>query len=223
MLQASAKVDPIFFCIRLRMTLFQRSLSLFILWMCCVIESFSSWSDSGTSLYTTSFRWPQRKKSRGFRSGEYGAQTKLVFRLITRSTLSFSPASFLKPSREYSMKLKMKLNVSYGFICFKICYSWCSHFFVSKVIVWWIQTTVSEFDSLKIEMLMWMHFFIVRRVLHVLLKSLLWLYFLEYRNQIYRRHVAMDEYESLKKSDRCDQWVWFYSKNRGFRSFWTGM
>ena len=67
------------------MTLLQRSLSLFILWMCCVIESFSSWSDSGTSLYTTSFRWPQRKKSRGFRSGEYGAQTKLVFRLITRS------------------------------------------------------------------------------------------------------------------------------------------
>ena len=27
------------------------------------------------------------------------------------------------PSRAYSMKLKMKLNVSYGFICFKICYS----------------------------------------------------------------------------------------------------
>ena len=70
---------------KLRMTLLQRSLSLFILWMCCVIESFSSWSDSGTSLYTTSFRWPQRKKSRGFRSGEYGAQTKLVFKLITRS------------------------------------------------------------------------------------------------------------------------------------------
>ena len=136
---------------------------------------------------------------------------------------SFSPASFLKPSREYSMKLKMKLNVSYGFICFKICYSWCSHFFVSKVIVWWIQTTVSEFDSLKIEMLMWMHFFIVRRFLHVLLKSLLWLYFLEYCNQIYRRHVAMDEYESLKKSDRCGQWFWFYSKNIGFRSFLTGL
>ena len=89
------------------------------------------------------------------------------------------------PSRAYSMKLKMKLNVSYGFICFKICYSWCSHFFVSKVIVRWIQTTVSEFDSLKIEMLMWMHFFIVRRFLHVLLKSLLWLYFLEYRNQMW--------------------------------------
>ena len=72
------------------MTLLQRSLSLFILWMCCVIEYFSSWSDSGTSLYTTSFRWPQRKKSRGFRSGEYGAQTKLVFRLITRSPKFFA-------------------------------------------------------------------------------------------------------------------------------------
>ena len=71
--------------------------------------------------------------------------------------------------------------------------------FVSKVIVRWIQTTVSEFDSLKIEMLMWMHFFIVRRFLHVLLKSLLWLYFLEYRNQIYRRHVDMDKYESMKE------------------------
>ena len=28
---------------------------------------------------------PKEKKSIGFRSGEYGAQTKLVFRLITRS------------------------------------------------------------------------------------------------------------------------------------------
>ena len=60
-------------------------------------------------------------------------------------------------------------------------------------------------------------------ILYLLLKSLLWLYFLEYRNQIYRRHMAMDEYKSLKKSDRCGHWFWFYSKNRGFRSFWTGM
>ena len=73
----------------------QRSLSLFILWMCCVIDSFSSWIDSGTSLYTTSFKWPQRKMSKGFRSGEFGAQTKLVFRLITRSP-KFVASQFLE-------------------------------------------------------------------------------------------------------------------------------
>ena len=48
-------------------------------------------------LYTTSFRWHQRKKSRGFRSGEYGAQTKLVFRLITRSP-KFLASQFLEAS-----------------------------------------------------------------------------------------------------------------------------
>ena len=38
---------------------------------------------------------------------------------------------------------------------------------------------------------------IVRQFLHALLKLLLWLSFLEYCNQIYRRHVDMDKYESL--------------------------
>ena len=33
----------------------------------------------------------------------------------------------------------------------------------------------------------------------------------------------MNEYESLKESDRCDQWFWFYSQNRGFRYLWTGL
>ena len=34
--------------------------------------------------------------------------------------------------------------------------------------------------------------------------------------------IALNEYESLKESDQCDQWFWFYSKNRGFRFFGTG-
>ena len=61
------------------MTLLQRSLSLFILWMCCVIESFSSWSDSGTSLYTTSFRWPQRKNGLRVQVGRVWRPDKIGF------------------------------------------------------------------------------------------------------------------------------------------------
>ena len=111
---------------KLRMTLLQRSLSLFILWMCCVIESFSSWSDSGTSLYTTSFRWPQRKKSRGFRSGEYGAQTKLVFRLITRSP-KFLASQFLEASAVWFLSQfykKYRNNNRY----MNVVKTWCSYF-----------------------------------------------------------------------------------------------
>ena len=59
-------------------------------------------------------------------------------------------------------------------------------------------------------------------ILYLLQKSFLWLYSLKYCYQIYRIHGALDEYESLKESDRYDQWFWFYSKNRGFRYLWTG-
>ena len=62
----------------------------------------------------------------------------------------------------------------------------------------------------------------LRRFLPLLLESLLWLYWIyEYRYQIYRIHGVLNEYESLKESDQCDQWLWFYSKNRGFGYFWT--
>ena len=59
-------------------------------------------------------------------------------------------------------------------------------------------------------------------ILYLLQKSFLWLYSLKYCYQIYRIHGALDEYESLKESDRYDLWFWFYSKNRGFRYLWTG-
>lgn len=57
--------------------------------MLSVIKFLSSCTVCGVSLYTKSFKCPQRKKSKGFRSGEYGAQTKSVLRLITLS-LKFS-------------------------------------------------------------------------------------------------------------------------------------
>ena len=46
-------------------------------------------------LLYTSFKWPQRKKSKGFRLGEYGAQIKLFFRLITHSP-KFVASQFLE-------------------------------------------------------------------------------------------------------------------------------
>ena len=62
----------------------------------------------------------------------------------------------------------------------------------------------------------------LRRSLSLLPKSLLWLYWIfEYRYQIYRIHGALNEYESLKESDQCYEWFWFYLKNRDFRYFWT--
>ena len=54
---------------RLRITLLQRSLSLFILWMCCVIGSLSSWIDSATSLNTTSLNGPKEKCLEGLGRG----------------------------------------------------------------------------------------------------------------------------------------------------------
>ena len=63
-----------------------------------------------------------------------------------------------------------------------------------------------------------------RRFLYLLLKSLLWLYFLEYRNQIYRRHVDMDMNMNPWKN-QIDVINGFdvIKKIEGFRSFWTGM
>ena len=62
-------------------------------------------------------------------------------------------------------------------------------------------------------------------VLSLLLESLLCLYLFKYCYQIYRIHRSIHRsihgHKSPKESDRCGQWLWFYSQNRGLRSLWT--